>query len=57
MNVTVNTRELKKILDLTPPEQNIMLVGRHGIGKSEILAEYYQSKGQKVISLFPGPDE
>ena len=54
MNVTVNTRELKKILDLTPPEQNIMLVGRHGIGKSEILAEYYQSKGQKVISFFLG---
>ena len=54
MNVTVNTRELKKILDLTPPEQNIMLVGRHGIGKSEILAEYYLSKGQKVISFFLG---
>lgn len=54
MNVTVNTRELKKILDLTPPEQNVMLVGRHGIGKSEILAEYYLSKGQKVISFFLG---
>lgn len=54
MNVTVNTRELKKILDLTPPEQNIMLVGRHGIGKSEILSEYYLSKGQKVISFFLG---
>lgn len=54
MNVTVNTRELKKILDLTPPDQNIMLVGRHGIGKSEILSEYYLLKGQKVISFFLG---
>lgn len=54
MNVTVNTRELKKILDLTPTGQNVMLVGRHAIGKSEILSEYYKSKGQKVISFFLG---
>lgn len=54
MNVTVNTRELEKILGMTPPDQNIMLVGRHGVGKSEILSKYYLSKGQKVISLFLG---
>lgn len=54
MNVTVNSRELEKILGMTPPDQNIMLVGRHGVGKSEILSKYYLSKGQKVISLFLG---
>ena len=37
MSVTINISELKEALELTPSTQNIMLVGKHGIGKSEIL--------------------
>lgn len=39
---------------MTPASQNIMLVGSHGIGKSQILGEYYSAKGYKVVSLFLG---
>lgn len=52
--MTVDTKELIYILDNTPSEQNIMLVGKHGIGKSRILEDYYSSKGQKVVTLFLG---
>ena len=31
-----------------------MLVGNHGIGKSEILTEYFSRKGMKVVPLFLG---
>lgn len=37
-----------------PSEQNIMLVGRHGIGKSQILTHYFEEKGMKVVTLFLG---
>ena len=50
----INIEELKYILDNTPAEQNILLVGKHGIGKSEIITKYYESKGMKVVSLFLG---
>lgn len=52
--ININTTELIKILDKTPASQNIMLVGKHGIGKSEILTEYYTEKGYKVVALFLG---
>lgn len=42
------------MLERMPAEQNIMLTGRHGIGKSEILTKYYQARGMKVVSLFLG---
>ena len=54
MNVSINISELKKTLELTPSTQNIMLVGKHGIGKSEILTSYFNSKGLKVVTLFLG---
>lgn len=54
MAVTINITELKETLDLTPSTQNIMLVGKHGIGKSEILTSYFNSKGLKVVTLFLG---
>lgn len=31
-----------------------MLVGRHGIGKSEILAEFYRERGVRVVPFFLG---
>ena len=54
MAVTINITELKETLELTPSTQNIMLVGKHGIGKSEILTSYFNSKGLKVVTLFLG---
>lgn len=53
-NITVNCKELRALLDRTPSSHNIMLVGKHGIGKSEILTNYYSSKGMKVVALFLG---
>lgn len=53
-NIKVNTTELVHILDMTPSSHNVMLVGDHGIGKSEILTDYYSSKGMTVTVLFLG---
>ena len=53
-NISINTTELKALLDITPASHNIMLVGNHGIGKSEILTEYFSAKGMKVVPLFLG---
>lgn len=54
MGVNINSTELIEILNTTPAKQNVMLTGRHGIGKSEILTNYYKQKGMKVIPLFLG---
>ncbi len=53
--IKIDTHELLKILKLTPSEQNIMLVGNHGIGKSQILKSYYENERKMpVISFFLG---
>ncbi|MDY6326310.1 MAG: AAA family ATPase [Bacteroidales bacterium] len=52
--MAINTNELLKILAETPASQNLMLVGRHGIGKSEILTRYFQQLGMHVNTLFLG---
>ena len=54
MGVNINTSELYRILEITPVAQNIMLVGRHGIGKSRIINDYFTERGRKVVSLFLG---
>ena len=54
MAIMINTAELLEILQLTPSEHNIMLIGKHGIGKSEILTSFFQQKGMKVVTLFLG---
>ncbi len=53
-NININSTELLRVLDVTPASHNIMLVGAHGIGKSEILTEYFEKKGLDVIPLFLG---
>jgi len=53
-NISINTTELLQLLDIIPAGQNIMLVGNHGIGKSEILTEYFAGKGMRVVPLFLG---
>ncbi len=52
--MTIDAKQLYFILDNTPYEQNIMLVGKHGIGKSRILEDYYAGKNCKVVTLFLG---
>lgn len=52
--ISVNSKELLDILAFTPAHHNMMLVGRHGIGKSEILKSFYESKGMQVTTLFLG---
>jgi MoxR-like ATPase len=54
MAIRINARELLEILEITPASQNILLVGRHGIGKSEILTDHYTRKGLSVVALFLG---
>lgn len=52
--IKINAKSLEYILKVTPPEQNVMLVGRHGIGKSKILEDYYTKQNIKVVTLFLG---
>jgi hypothetical protein len=54
-----NVRELdaedcKKIFKITPDDQAILLVGIHGIGKSEFIQSYFKEKGYTVICLYLG---
>jgi hypothetical protein len=52
--VRVDTRELSQVLELTPPDQNIMLIGKHGIGKSQIIREHFESREMDVVPFFLG---
>ena len=50
----IDAAQLRFILENTPAEQNIMLVGKHGIGKSRILEDFFADRGEKVVTLFLG---
>lgn len=52
MLTNIDEFELKEILRLTPSEQNIMIAGKHGIGKSKIVENYFTSIGKKVVTFF-----
>lgn len=54
MSVRIDSSLLLKVLEETPSKQNIMLMGKHGIGKSQILEDFYSKKGFKVVTLFLG---
>jgi len=54
MNIKINIEDLLYILEHTPATHNIMLAGRHGIGKSEILTAYFSEKNMEVVTLFLG---
>jgi len=43
---------LHDVLRLTPPDQNIMLIGKHGIGKSEIITQFFRERGRRVVAFF-----
>lgn len=53
-NTSVNITELKLLIEATPASHNIMLVGNHGIGKSEILTDHFSALGIPVVTLFLG---
>lgn len=50
----LSLEQLKPILEYTPIDQPILLVGIHGIGKSEFIKEYYTKHGYGIITLFLG---
>ncbi|NEQ36504.1 MAG: AAA domain-containing protein [Okeania sp. SIO3I5] len=53
--IRIDARELYQVLELTPRSQNILLVGKHGIGKSEIISHFYrQRQNLSVIPFFLG---
>lgn len=54
MAIKINSEELLELLEVLPADQNIMLMGKHGIGKSQILEHFFTKKGFKVVSLFLG---
>lgn len=55
MAIRIDVKELLDVLRLTPPEQNVMLIGKHGLGKSEILRRFYeQEHGMSVVAFFLG---
>ncbi len=54
MNISINVKELEQLLDATPATHNIMLTGKHGIGKSEILSAHFSRLGMPVVALFLG---
>ena len=54
MPIYIDSTELGRVLSKMPAAQNIMLTGRHGIGKSQILTRYFEAKGMKVVTLFLG---
>lgn len=55
MPIRIDARELVEVLRLTPPEQNILLIGKHGIGKSEIITRFYRDERKlPLISFFLG---
>lgn len=52
--IKIDATELSEVLNTTPSEQNLLLIGRHGIGKSQIIANHFRSAGQKVVTFFLG---
>ena len=54
MPIRLDAHELVAVLKLTPAHQNIMVVGKHGIGKSELIRDFYTQHGLPVESFFLG---
>lgn len=52
MAIRIDARELREVLRLTPPRQNILLIGKHGIGKSEIITDFYGSERNMPVTAF-----
>ena len=55
MAIRIDVKELLDVLRLTPAQQNVMLIGKHGIGKSEIIRRFYEHERRlNVVAFFLG---
>lgn len=54
MSIRLDAREFQEVLHLTPHDQNILLMGRHGVGKSQIITRFFEAKGLRVVAFFLG---
>ncbi|MCQ2369830.1 MAG: AAA family ATPase [Paludibacteraceae bacterium] len=54
MGINICVKELYGLLGSMPSSQNVMLIGKHGIGKSQILTDYFSAKKMRVVTLFLG---
>lgn len=54
MSIRIEVSQLYEILQLTPTTQNILLIGKHGIGKSQIITHFYNRKQLHVEAFFLG---
>ena len=51
----IDARELREVLRQTPAAQNVLLLGKHGIGKSEIITRFYrEERDMDVVAFFLG---
>ena len=56
MTTKINSNLLLEVLEATPASQNIMLMGKHGIGKSQILEKYFTARGGAGRNAFSWSD-
>ena len=52
MAVRIDENLLLQILEETPSTQNIMLMGKHGIGKSQILEKFMPQRAARLCRCF-----
>ncbi len=50
--ISVKVSEFKSILKFTPSDQPILVCGKHGIGKSEIIDTYFDQRDYHFIKIF-----
>lgn len=50
----IDSTQLSQVLALTTSATNVLLAGRHGIGKSEIVTRWGRAHGYNVVVLFLG---
>ena len=47
----MNKEQLYALMDGSSPKVSLLLIGKHGVGKSEIIEEYAKSRNKKFISI------
>lgn len=52
--MAIGVKALYKVFDFTPSNQAICLKGKHGIGKTQIIRNYWEAKGYRVFTLDGG---
>lgn len=52
--MAIGVKSLYKVFDFTPSQQAICLKGKHGIGKTQIIRNYWEARGYRVHTLDGG---